>query len=444
MRMPRRPRFRKPFYGWWIVAAAVVSQFTWMAAGPTVVGVFLNPVVDDTGWLVWQFTLGTSLAGVMGAASGVFAGQALDRHGPRPLMLIGVAASVVCFAGIAAQSSLWAFLILHAALGLVGYNLFGSLVASSAVSKWFVARRGWALAVGSVGVSLAGIIAPVAMTFAVDTWGWRAGYAALGAFVFVAVTPAAFAMRRAPEDYGLAPDGAPPESRDAGASGDAAPTPSAEAPSLDRRRAMRTSAFWLLTAGFGLNYAALSAILVHAIPFVSEAGFARTVAASALAVNGVGNLSSKVVWGYGLQRFETRRLVFAAFSTSGAGVALMVLAARTGMDAAPFIGFSEIPTSQIILFAGFFLYGFGFGGTIPISEFIWARYFGRRHIGAIRGISNPISIVGTGLGPILMGAWFDLSGAYGAAFLAAIAAYTLGAAIIGASREPARGRDLTG
>ena len=431
--MRRRGRFRKPFYGWWIVAAAAVSQFTWMAAGPTVAGVFLNPVVDDTGWRVWQFTLGTSLAGAMGAFSGVFAGQALDRHGPRPLMLLGVAASVVCFAGIAAQSNWWAFLILHAALGLVGYNLFGSLVASSAVSKWFVARRGWALAVGSVGVSLAGIIAPAAMTFVVDAWGWRAGYAALGAFVFLAVTPAAFAMRRAPEDYGLSPDGAPPESR---AAASATATPSAEAPSLDRRQAMRTSAFWLLTAGFMFNYAALTAILVHAIPFVSEAGFTRAAAASALAVNGVGNLTSKVVWGYGLQRFETRRLVFAAFSASSAGVALIVLAARAGTDAALLGG--AVPISQVILFAGFFLYGFGFGGTIPISEFIWARYFGRRHIGAIRGISNPVSIIGTGIGPMLMGAWRDAAGEYGAAFLAAIAAYMLGAAIIGASREPGR------
>ena len=415
-------RFRKPFYGWWIVAAAAVSQFTWMAAGPTVVGVFLDPVVEDTGWRVWQFTLGTSLAGVMGAVSGVFAGQALDRHGPRPLMLIGVAASVVCYAGIAAQSNLWAFLILHAALGLVGYNLFGSLVASSAVSKWFVARRGWALAVGSVGVSFAGIVAPVAMTFAVDSWGWRAGYAALGAFVFIAVTPAAFAMRRAPEDYGLSPDGAPPPSR----SESAAPSArsSSEPPSLDRPRAVRTRAFWLLTFGFMFNYAALTAVLVHAIPFVTESGFARTVAASALAVNGAGNLSSKIVWGYGLQRFETRLLVLSAFSVSSAGVALMAAAAWTGETA--------------VLFAGFFLYGFGFGGTIPISEFIWARYFGRRHIGAIRGLSNPVSIIGTGVGPILMGAWRDAAGEYGAAFLAAICFYMAGAALIGASREPAR------
>ena len=404
------------------------------------VGVFLDPVVADTGWRVWQFTLGTSLAGVMGAVSGVFVGQMVDRRGPRLPMLAGAAVSLACFIGLAAQSSLWMFLALHAALGLVGYNLFGSLVASSAVSKWFVARRGWALAVGSVGVSLAGIIAPVAMRFAVDGWGWRAGYAALGAFVALAIVPAAFAMRRAPEDCGLLPDGAQPAASasapgESASGGESAP-PRAEAPSLDRAAAVRTRAFWLLTFGFMLNYAALTAVLIHAIPFVSESGFTRAGAASALAVNGAGNLLSKVVWGYGLQRFETRLLVFAAFCASSVGVALMVLASRMGADAAALIG--AIPISQAVLFAGFFIWGFGFGGTIPISEFIWARYFGRRHIGAIRGLSNPISIVGTGIGPILMGAWRDAAGEYGAAFLAAICFYMAGAALVGMSREPAR------
>ncbi len=417
MRSMLKSLLGRPFYGWWIVAGAIVSQFTWMAVSLTVVGVFLMPVVDDLGWRVWEFTLGTSLSAVSGAVSGVIAGQVVDRHGPRPLMLVGVAVTALCFLGLGWQSNLWVFLALYIVSGLAGHNLFGSLVANATVSKWFIAKRGWALAIGSTGISLAGIISPIAITLVVDTWDWRTGYMTVAAFVLVVVTPAAFVMRRAPEDYGLLPDG--------GASDDpGAADGRAEAPSLNRAQALRSGAFWLLTAGFGLNFVALSAILVHATPFVTEAGFSRGIAATALTVNGLGNLLSKAVWGYGLQRFETRRLALAAFSTSSAGVALMVLAGDLGQ-----VG---------ILFLGFFLYGFGFGGTIPISEFLWARYFGRRHIGAIRGISNPVSVVGTGVGPILLGAWFDLSGSYGLAFLAVIGAYMSGAALIGLSREPPR------
>ena len=409
---------KRPFYGWWIVAGAIVSQFTWMAVGPTVVGVFLGPVTENLGWPVWQFTLGSALSAATSAVGGIIAGEIVDRRGPRLLILVGVASAVLCLTGISRQSNLVLFLALYAILGLTGYNLFGPLVVNATISKWFVARRGWALAVGSIGVSLAAIVSPLAVTFVVDTWGWRTGYATLAVFVLVVVTPVAFVMRRTPEDHGLLPDGGQPVPESDSPGG----TLSAEPRSFTRTEALRTRAFWLLIGGFGLNFAALAAVLIHAIPFITDAGFSRTIAATALAVNGLGNLSSKAFWGYGLQRMEPRRLVFIAFSISASGVGLMIAADAIGR--------------QAVLFPGFFLYGFGFGGTIPISEFLWAKYFGRRHIGAIRGIGNPISILGTGVGPVLAGAWFDMTGDYGPAFLAVIAAYIAGGTFIAVSREP--------
>ena len=102
------------------------------------------------------------------------------------------------------------------------------------------------------------------------------------------------------------------------------------------------------------------------------AGFSRAVASSALGVNGIGNLASKVVWGYSLQRFDARRLAAFAYSVSSIGVALLIIAGATGRQAA--------------LFPALFFYGFRFGGTVPVSEFLWARYFGRQHLGAMRGI----------------------------------------------------------
>ena len=42
---------------------------------------------------------------------------------------------------------------------------------------------------------------------------------------------------------------------------------------------------------------ALSAVLVHAIPFMNGVGFTRTEAALAIAVNGGANLTPKFVWG---------------------------------------------------------------------------------------------------------------------------------------------------
>ena len=91
--------------------------------------------------------------------------------------------------------------------------------------------------------------------------------------MFLIVVPVALVMRRRPEDCGLLPDGI-----DAGA-GTTIAARAAEAQERDaansytRGEALRTPAIWLLIVGYGLNIMALSAVLVHAIPFMTDVGF---------------------------------------------------------------------------------------------------------------------------------------------------------------------------
>ena len=92
--------------------------------------------------------------------------------------------------------------------------------------------------------------------------------------------------------------------------------------------------------------------------------------------------------------------------------------------------------STLLLVIGFFLYGFGFGGTIPISEFLWARYFGRRHIGAIRGLGRPLTLIFSTGGPIAIGLVYEVFGAYNEAFVALAVIYILGAITINVSKIP--------
>jgi len=75
-------------------------------------------------------------------------------------------------------------------------------------------------------------------------------------------------------------------------------------------------------------------------------------------------------------------------------------------------------------------------GTVPLSEFIWAKYFGRVHIGAVRGVAAPFTIALGALGPIIGGLYFDAVGSYEGVFAAFVAAYLTGAVAILASREP--------
>lgn len=395
------------YHGWWMVGGAILSQFVFLSVSQASVGVLLLPACTDLGWQAWQFTLGPGLAVAAGVLSGVYVGRYIDRHGPRLPMVVGAAVSCLCLYGVSVQADLLAFWILYFICGVAGWNSFGPFVVNSVLNKWFVANRGWALAIGSVGISLGGAVTPLVMTPLVDAFGWRSGFQALAVFSLI-VVPVSFLMRRTPEDHGLSPDGA---------------TGTVTEGSLTRGEAVRTGSFWLLVVGFGLNSLALTSILVHAIPFGTEAGFSRSVAATAAAFIGVGNLASKPVWGKALRRFSPRALVLWSYASATVGVALMLTASQLALSS--------------VLSAGCFLYGFGFGGTIPLSESVWATYFGRAHIGSIRGIGYPISAVGSSVGPVLTGLWYDHTQSYVPAFIALAAAYVSAGIFVGLSKSPA-------
>ena len=409
------------FYGWWIVAGAVAGYYVSVGAGFASASVFLQPVVDDLGWSVRDFTIATSGANALSGFAGVFVGPLVDRHGARPLMLAGAVALAGALMLSSQVTELWQFVGLQAFGVGMGLALVGPLTLNVTLSKWFVLRRGWAIALASTGISFASMTVPLLMTRIVDSWGWRDGYMLLGVAVLGLSVPVALLMRRQPEDHGLLPDG----QREPGAGGSEA---DAETIRLDRlnsytrEEAVRTRALWLLTFSFAFFMAAASAVLIHGIPFATEAGFARNEAAVAVAASGAGNLLAKFVWGYTLARYHVRSLLGTCFALLSTGIVTMLVA-----DAV-----NQLP----LMLLAFFVWGLGFGGGVPLGEFIWAKYFGRVHIGAVRSVGMPVGIVLGASGPLAASLIFDATDAYLFAWVGILGLYALGAFAVLVSREP--------
>jgi cyanate permease len=68
-----------------------------------------------------------------------------------------------------------------------------------------------------------------------------------------------------------------------------------------------------------------------------------------------------------------------------------------------------------ILSAG--VIGGGVGGLHLLLRLAWADYYGRQHLGTIRGITLPMQIGGQAVGPITAGLVFDATGSYHMVFL---------------------------
>ena len=62
------------------------------------------------------------------------------------------------------------------------------------------------------------------------------------------------------------------------------------------------------------------------------------------------------------------------------------------------------------------IYGAMFGlcnaFSITFFGYIWAHYFGRKHIGSIQGVGQMIGVFGASLGPLPMGFAYDIFGSY--------------------------------
>jgi sugar phosphate permease len=417
-------RARTPiYYGYWLIAAAFVAQFVAVGALNYAVGAFMIPMSDELGWTRAEFTLPRSLGQFVMAFTGFFIGTHVDRHGGRPFMLAGMCVLTASLYAHAHITQLWQWVVLNGVVLTTGAALLGNLVVNVTLAKWFVEKRGQAIAWSSMGVSFAGIAITPAVTWFVDAFGWRNGWQMMAVAAFALTLPVALMMRRAPEDHGLHPDGRTAEQV---AAGHGARAQADFDTSLTRSQALRTPAFYMLVFAFGMFQVVIPVVLLQTIPFMTDAGYSRSVAALMITVASVPALLSKPVWGWLIDRMNPKPLAAASALCSGIAMLMIVLSVQA--------------RSELWEYIAFFVLGVGWGGMIPMQEVIWASYFGRRHLGAVRSAALPFSLLLGAGGPLAVAYYYDVMGDYDGAFLIVGGMSIVAAALILALPAAARVR----
>ena len=412
----RQPRI---YYGYYIVVASIMAWFVMVGAQTQVSGVFLKPMTEELGWTRTEFFYAQTIGQYLVAFVGFFIGAYVDRFGGRAFMVTGVTILGTSLFLTSEVTELWQWIALRGVMFAAGAALMGNLIVNVTLAKWFVRKRGRAVALGAMGVPMGVGIAPLAMTAVVSQFGWRAGWIAIALAAWALIYPAAMVMRRQPEDHGLHPDGMSDEEAQ-GAAGAAVAADLAN--SFTRSQAVRTVALYVVVAAFGLSGLALGTTLVQTIPFLTDEGFDRSTAALMLTVYAVPSAWSKPVWGFLIERMSPQLLAAVAFVMYGA--ALLI------------ISFGASISSVAVLFAGYWIFGMGGGGAVPLQEVIWATFFGRRHIGAVRSVGLPMALTLTAGGPLAVSLYFDRVGNYYGAFVFIAALSMLAAFLILVVRKP--------
>ena len=167
------PAGARPFYGWTAIVPSVFVVLL-VTNGLTLGGMaaFDPTLIAQLGGSRADVKFGDFIQLGVTAVMTVGSGWLADRHGVRPVMILGILALAAGFFGLGRVDSLsdlyWARFLMG--LGLAGAGLAICVVA---VSRWFILRRGLALGLVLAGTSLGNGFFPRIFTALIADEGLR-------------------------------------------------------------------------------------------------------------------------------------------------------------------------------------------------------------------------------------------------------------------------------
>ena len=360
---------------WLAVVASAVGLM--LCAGTLALysfGVFVRPLAAEFGWSRTGLFAALSFFQFGLAFSSPLWGVLTDRLGPRRILLASLVALSLLVASLAfLTANLWHLYLVFAAIPLLAGGAT-PLGYSAVMVRSFDRKLGQALGLALMGVGLGAAILPPLAQFLVGEFGWRTAYAALGALTFVITLPAALvATRNVPG----------PVRRCNAADG------------LPLSALLMTRAYVLMATIFVILGTVSVGILAHLVPMMGDHGFSPAEAARIAGLTGLAVVVVRGGLGWVLDRVHAP-YVLAVIALIAAGVPLL-------------LGYGEGRTAG---YAAAVLLGSAIGAEVDFVSFLVRRYFDPAAFGRLYGIAFGFYILGTGIGPVVLGSSFDRLGGY--------------------------------
>lgn len=393
MRRPNPPFF----YGWIILSVVLLAQFISGPGQTHSVSVFVEPMKDSlnlsSGMISALYTAGTLTA----AATTFFIGLILDRFGAR-VVLSGVA--MVFGLAVIGMGQVHNEIQLYFAVALL--RTFGQgamiLVPPTLLAIWFVKKRGKVMAIAGLGMVASQAIFPPLNDFLINRYDWRDAWLILGiTILLVLAIPSITLVRRSPESMGLSPDGDGPEER-------RSERKTVDEPQWTLNQALRTRALWLLVIANLSIPICFNALIFHNESIIVGRGLDPRLAALVLSTMAPLVLLGNVIAGLLCDRIPSRFVLSIGQGTIGLSI-LWIL-------------FIVSEPWQAFVYGG--LIGLAIGINMTTNNVIWANYFGRAHLGSIRGVATAAMVTSSAIGPLPFGVLSDLMHSHDIALLALV------------------------
>jgi MFS family permease len=382
----------KVFYGWVIVAAGIVISCIGMGAMSSL-GIFLQPMAETMGW---------SRAGISAAAllnflcmgAGAFLWGALsDRFGTRRVVLTGgILLGLGMVLGSQARTVTEFQITFGVIVGLGAGSLFTPLTATT--TRWFTRHRSLAVSLVTAGISVGVMVVGPLARWLTTTWDWRFAMLVIGDVVWLVIIPAALLVR------------------EPGTAIEAAGRTVDDGDDLTVAQALRTPQFAAIAITFFACCAAHAGPIFHMVSHAMDHGVAAMAAATVLSTASFASLVGKIGCGLVADRIGAKRVLVGGLALQAIAVSLYLV------------------TRELLSFyAAAIVFGFAYGGVMPLYAIVIREYFGARIVGSVFGAAAFASTLGMAVGPMAGGFIYDVFGSYAWMFIAS-AAIGLGAVAV--------------
>jgi MFS family permease len=369
------------FYGW-VVLAAAFAIIALSIGTLFTLGVFMNPIGDDTGWSRSSIGAIGFLNWIVMGLGGVLAGYLSDRVGTRAVVLGGGGLLGLGLVLSSQVREIWQFYLTFGVMVGGGVSAFYVPLTVLAV-KWFEGRRGLAAAIVSAGNGF-GILALSPLSrWLINQFDWRAALLILGDLAWLVVIPSALLLRNAP----LTPARAESETMTRTWAGGR----DAEGGSM----ILRAWPVWAIGVTHFACCAAHSGPIFHMVSHAIDRGMAGMAAATLLGVSGFSSIAGRIACGLVADRFGTKRTLVTMLTLQAVMIAFYLVARDLGA-----------------LYALGLAFGVAYGGVMPLYALVTREYFGERILGTAYGVVFSISCIGMGLGSWAGGVIHDALGSY--------------------------------
>jgi len=401
----------KLFYGWVVVIAFFIIGITLYGIHFSF-GIFFKSIEGEFNLTRAATSAILSANMLLAGVCSFFAGRALDRYGPKAVVLLMGIFTGLSLVLTSQVNALWQIFMTYSLLLAMGTGPL-YVVPMSAVSRWFDKKRGLALGLSSLGIGLGTVIMAPFATYLITNFDWHTAYLIIGLIAWLIVIPLSRLLKKDPREIGALPDGVKSCRQEVKSKENSIQLIDSSLWLVFRKRS-----FWILVSTWFLFASSVFLVFTHLVPHVTDIGFSAGEAAAVLSLIGMGSIPGRLVMGIASDRIGRKSaIIICTLLQSGAMVWL--LWARD--------------LWMFYLFA--LIFGFAHSGLGPSMAAIIGDTFGLGKIGAIFGLLEVGFGIGAAIGPAIGGLIFDVTGSYSIAFLTVPAAMLLATLFIALIRR---------